>query len=194
VGLGAAKAARDRGDDEAGLLARAKAGDRAAAEALVERTYGAVYAALHRMTGGKGDLAADLTQETYRKAWEALGGFDGRSAFGTWLFRIAYNTFLNSVRGPRRLVPLDEEHESAVPAPDPTPADLAASRQDAARLRRAVLALPEELRYVVTALFWAELPVVEVAAHEGITTVAIRKRLKKALSLLGEQVARGGGT
>src|SRR5437588_687885 len=52
------------------------------------------------------------------------------------------------------------------------------------RLRRAVLALPEDLRFTVTALYWGELPVREVARHEGVTTVAIRKRLKRALQAL----------
>ncbi len=191
-GEGTATAGPD-GADERALLARTRAGDRVAAEALVERTYGAVYAALHRMTGGKEDLAADLTQETYRKAWEALDRFDGRSAFGTWLFRIAYNTFLNHVRGPRRLVPLEEERAAAVTADDPDPAEDAAARQEAARVRRAVLALPEELRYVVTAIFWGDLPVADVARHEGITTVAIRKRLKKALSMIGGEIGGGLG-
>jgi RNA polymerase sigma-70 factor (ECF subfamily) len=144
------------------------------------------------MTGGKGDLAADLTQETYRKAWEALDRFDGRSSLATWLFRIAYNTFLNHVRGPRRIEPLTEERAELVPAAGPDPAETAAARQEAARLRRAVLALPEELRVVVTALFWGEVPVREVAAQEGITGVAIRKRLKRALSILGQSVGREG--
>jgi DNA-directed RNA polymerase specialized sigma24 family protein len=52
------------------------------------------------------------------------------------------------------------------------------------RLRRAVLALPEELRYTVTAVFWGDLPVKEIARQEGITPVGIRKRLKKAFRLL----------
>ena len=46
------------------------------------------------------------------------------------------------------------------------------------------LALPEELRYTVTAVFWGDLPVKEIARQEGITPVGIRKRLKKAFRLL----------
>ncbi len=66
--------------EERRLLAAIRGGDRTAAEELVERTYSSVYASLFRLCGD-GDLAADLTQETYRKAWEALSGFDGRSQF-----------------------------------------------------------------------------------------------------------------
>jgi len=183
----------DRSDDgeEGRLLAALAAGDREAAERLVEATYRMVFALLRRLCGDQ-DLASDLTQETYRKAWDALSGFDGRARFSTWLCRIAYNTFLNHLRRPRRLVPLEDSLQATVA--DPAPAADATIGQAVAgdRLRRAVLALPEDLRFTVTALFWGDLPVKEVARQEGVTTVAIRKRLKKALQILartlGEEV------
>ncbi|HZF09895.1 MAG TPA: sigma-70 family RNA polymerase sigma factor [Thermoanaerobaculia bacterium] len=173
------------------LLAAFAAGDRAAAERLVERTYRGVYALLRRLSGDP-DLAADLTQETYRKAWDALPGFDGRAQFSTWLARIAYTTFLNHLRRPRRLVPLDESREARLPDPAPSLEEALGRAVADDRLRRAVLALPEELRFTVTALFWGELPVKEVARQEGITPMAIRKRLKRALQALalalGEEI------
>lgn len=176
---------RDRADNgqEGRLLAALAAGDRSAAEQLVERTYRGVFALQRRLCGDP-DLAADLTQETYRKAWDALPGFDGRAQFSTWLFRIAYTTFLNHLRRPRRLVPLEEKHEAAVPDPAPL-ADEVVDRGTAGdRLRRAVIALPEELRLTVTSLYWGDVPVKEVARQEGITAAAIRKRLKRALRML----------
>ncbi|HEY4575816.1 MAG TPA: sigma-70 family RNA polymerase sigma factor [Thermoanaerobaculia bacterium] len=174
---------RAEAGEEGRLLAALAAGDRQAAERLVERTYRGVYGLLRRLCGDP-DLAADLTQDTYRKAWDALPGFDRRSQFSTWLFRIAYTTFLNHLRRPRRLVPLEEKHEAAVPDPAPAADEVVGRGLEGDRLRRAVLALPEDLRYTVTAVFWGELPVKEIARQEGITTVAIRKRLKKAFRLL----------
>src|SRR6185436_20606637 len=153
----------DRGE-EGRLLAALAAGDREAAEQLVEQTYRGVYALQRRLCGDP-DLAADLTQETYRKAWDALPGFDRRSQFSTWLFRIAYTTFLNHLRRPRRLVPLEERHEAAVPDPAPAADEEVGRIAEGGRLRRAVLALPEELRFTVTALFWGDLPVKEIARH-----------------------------
>jgi RNA polymerase sigma-70 factor, ECF subfamily len=98
----------DRSDGEEGrLLTALAAGDREAAERLVELTYRGVFALLRRLCGDH-DLASDLTQETYRKAWDALSGFDARAKFSTWLCRIAYNTFLNHLRRPRRMVPLED--------------------------------------------------------------------------------------
>lgn len=170
------------GRGEADLLAAVRAGDRPAAEELAERTYSAVYASVYRLCGDP-DLAADLTQETYQKAWGALGTFDGRSQFFTWLYRIAYTTFLNHIRRPRRITSLEDqagEVTDSAPAVD----DLMATAEDAEHLRHAVLELPEDLRFTVTAHFWGGLPVREIAEIEGITTVAIRKRLHRAFTIL----------
>ena len=165
------------------LLEAIRAGDRAAAEELVERTYGAVYASLFRLCSD-GDLAADLTQETYQKAWTALSGFDGRSQLFTWLYRIAYTTFLNHVRRPRRTTSLDEPHAMDLADESPAADQVLFTNEESARLRAAVLRLPDDLRFTVTAHFWGGLPVREIAQLEEITTVAIRKRLHKAFSLL----------
>ncbi|HKB80017.1 MAG TPA: sigma-70 family RNA polymerase sigma factor [Thermoanaerobaculia bacterium] len=168
-------------NEEGRVLDAIRAGDRGAAEELVERTYSAVHASLYRMCGDS-EMAADLTQETYRKAWEALGGFDGRSQFFTWLYRIAYTTFLNAIRRPRRMTPLEEapEMQDGSPAAD----DVLREREEGARLRAAVMRLPDELRLTVTAHFWGGLPVKEIARMERITGAAVRKRLHKAFSLL----------
>jgi RNA polymerase sigma-70 factor (ECF subfamily) len=168
-------------NEERRLLAAIRGGDRSAAEELVERTYSAVYASLYRLCGD-GDLAADLTQETYRKAWEALGGFDGRSQFFTWLYRIAYTTFLNHIRRPRRITSLDDAPE--MQDDSPTADQVLSKREESERLRAAVMNLPEDLRFTVAAHFWGGLPVKEIARLENITGVAVRKRLHKAFSIL----------
>ena len=63
--------------------------------------------------------------------------------------------------------------------------ELIERRQEAHLLRRAVLDLPETLRLTVTACYWGEVPVREIARLEGITQPAVRKRLKRALKILG---------
>ncbi|MBV8201181.1 MAG: RNA polymerase sigma factor [Acidobacteria bacterium] len=173
---------------ESRLLAAMAAGDREAAERLVERTYRGVHAFLRRLCGDS-ELAADLTQETYRKAWSALSGFAGQAQFSTWLCRIAYNVFLNHLRRPRRLVPLEERSEGAIPDPSPAADDLLDQAAEGDRLRRAVLLLPEEQRFTVTALYWGERSVREIALEQGVSGVAIRKRLKRALATLAGLLA-----
>jgi DNA-directed RNA polymerase specialized sigma24 family protein len=53
-----------------------------------------------------------------------------------------------------------------------------------------VLSLSDDLRLTVTAHFWGELPVREIAELEKVTTVAIRKRLERAYRLLEKELAR----
>lgn len=170
-------------EEERSLLAAIRAGDQVAAEELVDRTYSAVFASIYRLCGDR-DLAADLTQETYQKAWGALPGFDGRSQLFTWLYRIAYTTFLNYIRRPRRMTSLDEPDSFEVRDETPSVDEVLMEQEEAGRLREAVMKLPEDLRFTVTAHFWGGLPVKEIARIENITTVAIRKRLHKAFSIL----------
>ncbi|HXI14095.1 MAG TPA: RNA polymerase sigma factor [Thermoanaerobaculia bacterium] len=170
-------------DNERALLDAARLGDREAAEQLLEESYRGVYAALFRLCGGNADLAGDLTQDSFQKAWQSIHRFDGRSKFSTWLYRIAYTTFLNHVRTPPRTVEWDEQMNGAR---DPRPAveETLAARQGGDELRVAVLRLPEDLRFTITAHFWAELSINEIAEIENVTSVAIRKRLRKAYLLL----------
>ena len=172
-------------DEEHRLLAAIRGGDRSAAEELVDRTYSSVFASLVRLCGDR-ELASDLTQETYRKAWEALPGFNGGSQFFTWLYRIAYTTFLNHVRRPRPMKSLDDDDAPEMPDGAPSAEDVLRDSEERERLRLAVLTLSEDLRFTVTAHFWGGLAVKEIAAIEQITTVAIRKRLHKAFALLEE--------
>ncbi|HEV8661154.1 MAG TPA: sigma-70 family RNA polymerase sigma factor [Thermoanaerobaculia bacterium] len=172
-----------RWSEEHQLLDAIRSGDRSAAEEMVERTYSAVFASLFRLCADS-DLAADLTQETYQKAWAALPKFDGRSQLFTWLYRIAYTTFLNHIRRPRRVLSMDDEKVPDVSDGAPSAEQMLAANEESERLRAAVLRLPEDLRFTVTAHFWGGLAVKEIARIEDITSVAIRKRLHKAFSLL----------
>lgn len=75
---------------------------------LVSRHQSDVRATLRRLTRGDLALADDLAQESFVKAWRSIGDFRGDASFKTWMFRIAYRTFLSEVR---RNEPLTEEVE-----------------------------------------------------------------------------------
>jgi RNA polymerase sigma-70 factor (ECF subfamily) len=179
------------GSDDDRILSSIRRGDRRAAEELVERTYQMVFASLARLCGGDGDLASDLTQETYRKAWESIGRFEGRSKLSTWLYRIAYTTFLNHVRTPRRVVALDDAPPLQLVDPSVGVDDAIGSAEEHEQLRAAVTKLPEDLQFTVTAHFWAGLSVKEIATIEKVTTVAIRKRLNRAFTALETALRKG---
>jgi len=173
---------------ESELLDALAAGERSAAAELMERTYQGVWATLYRLSGGDSELAADLTQETFRRAWSAMAGFDRRSRLSTWLFRIAYNTFLNHVRRPHLVQPLEPGQAERTSDPEPSQEEALLGQERAERLRRAVLDLPDVLRSTVTARYWGDLPAAEIANLHGISQVTVRKRLRKALAVLAESL------
>ena len=82
---------------EAGLVQRARGGDVRAFERLYRDHIGNVYGLCLRMTHDPA-AAEDCAQEAFFNAWRALGRFETRSSFGTWLHRIAVNAVLNRRR------------------------------------------------------------------------------------------------
>ena len=95
-------------DDEASLLARARAGDRDATDGLIRRHLRAVYDVTYRVLGDS-DLAQDAAQDAFINAIGALHRFRGESSFRTWLLRIALNAArtIGRRRGRRREVNLE---------------------------------------------------------------------------------------
>ncbi len=180
----------DSFEEERRLLTDFARGNRGAADRLVAGSYRQVFAFLAKLCGGDADLAADLTQDTYKKAWDGLARFDGRSRFATWVCRIAYTTFLNHIRRPRRVVQIEDDVADQVADPEPNPEELAGLAVSGERLRHAVMALPEPFRQTITAHFWGGTDIPDIARDEGVTAVAIRKRIKKALSLLAQALER----
>jgi RNA polymerase sigma-70 factor (ECF subfamily) len=104
------------------LLEAARGGDETAFGRLIEPYRSELHAHCYRMLGSVQD-AEDALQETFLRAWRALGRFEGRSSLRSWLYTIATNTSLNLIsRRPKRVVPLDygppsDPHEGAVGVP-----------------------------------------------------------------------------
>jgi RNA polymerase sigma-70 factor (ECF subfamily) len=89
--------------DEAAWVARARSGDAAAFEALLTRYERQIYAYIYRMMGGNPDDAQDLTQETFLKAYRALGRTSDDLNVSAWLHRIASNSCLDELRRRQRI-------------------------------------------------------------------------------------------
>jgi RNA polymerase sigma-70 factor (ECF subfamily) len=87
--------------DDPEVLDAARAGDRRALETLLTGHYDRVHALCRRMLGNEAD-AVDAAQDALLSAVRSISRFDGRSSFGTWMYRIATNACLDELRRRRR--------------------------------------------------------------------------------------------
>lgn len=153
----------------------------AAFEALVSdyrrRVFGLSYSILRDRAA-----AEDAAQEVFVKLWKSLGSYDGRAQLSTWVYAITRNTALSALRSRRNASSLSEpatlaEAEAAAPVEDTIGAD-------DARLWRAVAALPDPQRRVVTLYYQDERPVEEVAAMLGMPAGTVKTHLHRARARL----------
>ena len=170
------------------LVAKAKAGDRAAFDDLVRSTYTETYTLALRLTNNSED-AADVVQDTYLRAFRSLPNFRGDSQFTTWLYRITANcasTYMGK-RSRHRHEDLDEQ--------TPFPADITQgpeAKADAALDRRelseALAKLPPNLRSVIVLRDIYDLPHEAIARELGISEVTAKVRLHRARKKLRDQL------
>lgn len=149
---------------EVALLARARAGDRAAREALVRTHQEPLFRLLQRLTG-EPELARDLAQETFVKALNALGGFREGAAFRPWLFKIANNLFLDHLRA-RRTESLDALVEDGHEAGGEDPALVRTAL--ALDVEAALAHLPVNWRQALVLRHQEDLPYEEIAEILGV--------------------------
>jgi RNA polymerase sigma-70 factor, ECF subfamily len=172
-----------RGDKE--LIATAKAGDELSFQTLFKRHRTRIFTLALRYTRIRED-AEDIVQQTFEKAFVYLPRFEGKSAFSTWLTRIAINEslmFLRKVRA-RREVPFDEprgdEHaERHLEKPDASPDPEAAYiRQESAQiLTGALRQLKQGTRSALELLELRELSFAQTARQIGISVAATKARV-----------------
>jgi RNA polymerase sigma-70 factor, ECF subfamily len=105
----------DRGDTE--LVRRAQAGDRQALEELLRTHYDRLHAVCRRMTGHSAD-AADAAQNALLAITRGLSGFDHRSRFSSWVYRIAVNCSIDEVRRRARTQAASLDEWAELPATD----------------------------------------------------------------------------
>lgn len=111
----------ESGNSSNGPLRRAKSGEHDAFQSLVEPHRRQLHNHCYRMLGSFLD-AEDAVQETFLRCWRSIGSFEGRSSVASWLYRIATNVCLDTLRGrSRRLLPQDAYPASSPDTP-PSPA------------------------------------------------------------------------
>lgn len=133
--------------------------------------------------------AADFVQEVFLKSFRNLAGFEGRSRFSTWLYRIAYNTAANSLRRQKEYsAPLDYilDREEAG---GETPERLSIRAAVAEAVRTAMQDLSEERRICLDLFFFYDQTYQEIEAITGFPVNTIKSHVFRAKKLLREKLA-----
>jgi uncharacterized protein len=167
--------------DDADLVRAARGGDRQAFAALIERQLPLLRATARRAAGNDRELAAEAVQEAVLTALRSLDRLRDDARFGAWLAGIGLNATRHLLRDGRRVLPVDGTELQAQPSdPDQALDDARA----AARIRRAIAALPPGQREAVSLFYLDGLTHAEAAAHLGVPPGAVKARLHKARATL----------
>ena len=132
--------------------------------------------------------ASDFTQEVFLKAYRSLSGFEGRSCFSTWLYKIAYNTAINEVNRRKEYHSLAEEDADkfAISGDTPERAALRSAAKEA--VQAAVKELPERFRVCVDLFFFYDRSFKEIEAITGIPVNTIKSHVHRAKIILREKL------
>ena len=169
-------------DADRELVAQASSGSREAFDELVRRYQTRVYNLARTMTGREAD-AEDLAQETFVRAFRAIGRFRGESSFKTWLYRITVNVVNTHLagRGKRMDAPAAADEGAA----DPMEQIASGEDVEADTVRRQVIdkaldAVPEELRTIITLRDIHGFAYSEIAELTGVPLGTVESRVFRA--------------
>ena len=167
--------------DERRAIAAAVEGSRPAFERLYRLHAARVHALCMRMTGHR-ETAEDCVQETFISAWRALPRFEARSAFATWLHRIAVNTVMARHRG------LAQGRETGARDAEAAPEPPAAEDAPPLDLEAAIGALPAGARQVLVLVGIYGFSHEEAAEALGIAVGTSKAQLHRARQMLAARL------
>ena len=186
------------GDSDAMLVERTVAGDQRAFELLVIKYERRIQRLIGRMVRDV-DLVEDIAQETFIRAYRALGQFRGDAQFYTWLYRIAVNTAKKFLMDLKRNPTVSENSfktadddetspvENELTSPE-TPEAVLASKEIAQMVNSAMDALPEELRQAITLREIEGLTYEEIADAMSCPIGTVRSRIFRARDAISQKI------
>ena len=157
--------------------------------AIVERYQKRIYFAVRKMVHGEHDLADEITQETFVKAYEALPAFRGESKLHTWLYRIALNTVIQRgrMRKVRQMVGLETIEATAV-AEAPAPDGAMVQSETTALIEAAIKTLPAKQQRVFLMRFYEELSYEEISQITGTSVGGLKANYFHAVRKIADHV------
>ena len=179
------------------LVQRVQSGDQKAFELLVAKYQRRIFRLISRFVRDTA-LAEDVAQETFLRAYRAIGQFRGDSQFYTWLYRIAVNTakksLSDSARDPviRESSTVSEDGETFVSGEQltdmETPEAVLASREIARTVNAAMEALPEDLRTAIALREIEGMSYEDIAQAMNCPVGTVRSRIFRAREAIARQL------
>ena len=176
-------------DVEERLLIQARDGDRNAYGELVSRCYDDVIRVVYRLCGDT-QIAQDATQEAFMRAWVRLPGFQSRAPFSHWVFRIAVNTALDTLREKPQESIETGAGISLLAETGPGPEAAYLEKEQADLVQDAVNALPEAARTVLVLREYGGQSYEEIASLLEIPVGTVMSRLNYARNRLREMLRK----
>jgi len=171
--------------EEKRLIQQAKLGDRQAFGELVRQHRKGVISVVYRMCGD-GVLAEDAAQEAFIRAWTHLAGYKPRSTFRSWLYRIATNAAIDTLRRRRETVNVDDLPLHSL---QDGPERVTERRERGQLVQQAVLSLPDASRLALVLREYEGLSYREIADTLDIPIGTVMSRLHYARTRLRELLA-----
>jgi RNA polymerase sigma-70 factor, ECF subfamily len=175
-----------RAQSDAELVGRARQGSRDAAGELFDRHWPDAWRLARSITGRR-EMADDVAQDAFERAFAALHRFDRRRPFRPWLHRIVVNRSLDLLRSERRLVGQESlDRLGRADPPDQATADRA--------LLAAVAGLSHQRRVVLVLRYGLGYPPADIADLLDLPVGTVHSRLARALEeLRGHERERDAG-
>jgi RNA polymerase sigma factor (sigma-70 family) len=156
-------------------------GSQAAMEILVKKHYKPVFAYVYRKTGDK-NTAFDITQEVFIKMLKALTHYNGVGKFENWLYKIAFNSYLDYVRaskanGINKQMELDDQ----LPDKQANVWPLLEKKLARKRIQQALDSLPEDQREVVILKYYHDLRFKDIAEITNSKEPTVKTRMRRGL-------------
>lgn len=168
-------------NDDKQSIERVLKGDTQAYSQLVERYSGRVFGVVVRIVGCAED-AEEVTQDVFIKAFNALHGYNHKSSFSTWLYRIAYNTAISKVRKKHEPITDIDDHKMALysmQANDNEIDNKITLEADIEKLAWALEQLPPQDRGLITMFYIEDRSISELAEITSLSESNIKVKLHR---------------
>lgn len=175
-------------DEEQRLIILAQAGDRGAFSELVHYNLEKIYSLAFSLSRNKYD-AEEIAQEVFLKAIKNIQSFRGESSFGTWLYRITVNTYLNTIKN-RVFLPLDETEKSREAERVKIYTSGKSKNELNNLIEKALVNLSEKERAVFVLRHYEEIKINEIAVMLGISYGTVRTLLYRAVCKLRSEFSK----